>query len=481
MRFLRRRELSVGVNFLSNDFDNRRLSHQRQVGPHLPHGVLVQGHGFVHLGAELTGVRHEHVLDRFRGCPGDFLQPWGDFLVEVSDAVGEESALVAVEHAEDPVVIRHHLQDVLAQEPVLFALRRELGALVRRLFLQTLPQADFGEEAHELLVKVHGDAAILLGGQEPGVEPLRDRRLDPRLHVLAPLLVRRLDVLFNRGQRLLEARLELVELSHRREQLARHLQLGPRLGQPVVQLLGPHRAARVPRHARVYRRVHTLRIELFPDGNQLFRVRGIELHGLLLDVSLHADPPRHLVQCLQRLRLTFQPGRRRQRGRVHRDRALVQILDPFLELVVIVVPGSRLDVHEVVIESSQRIYQLDKVVFNLRHRLRNLRALGPSKHRRGHPALTRELFLRLAHLHQVLTPLHERVDLREQRSFPEIPPSGRVVPRFSVHGALRGLVHSLPRLTSRDGVPQCVLATRQVGTVQHVAHVHVRGAPVNHL
>ena len=59
----------------------------------------------------------------------------GDFLVEVSDAIGKERPLVRVEHSQDPVVVGHHLQHVLAQETVFFALRRELGALVRRLLL----------------------------------------------------------------------------------------------------------------------------------------------------------------------------------------------------------------------------------------------------------------------------------------------------------------------------------------------------------
>ena len=62
VRLLRRGEFTVGVNFLSDDFDHRSLRHEREVLPHFSHSVLVQGHRLVHLGAKFPGVRHEHVL-----------------------------------------------------------------------------------------------------------------------------------------------------------------------------------------------------------------------------------------------------------------------------------------------------------------------------------------------------------------------------------------------------------------------------------
>mmetsp|Transcript_13472 Transcript_13472/g.52940 ORF Transcript_13472/g.52940 Transcript_13472/m.52940 type:complete len:286 (-) Transcript_13472:715-1572(-) len=162
-------------------------------------------------------------------------------------------------------------------------------------------------------------------------------------------------------------------------------------------------------------------------------------------------------------------------------RALVERLDSLLERVVIVVPGGRLDVHEVVVETAERFHQLDEIPLDIGHLPGDLRAFRSRKHRRSDATLARKLLLRLAHLHQVFASLNEGVDLRKERSLAEIPPPGFVVPRPAVHGALRGHVARLPRLPRGDGVPQRLLAVPQVGTVQDVLHRNVPAAPVDHL
>ena len=248
-----------------------------------------------------------------------------------------------------------------------------------------------------------------------------------------------------------------------------------------MQLLGPHRAARVPRHARVHRRVAPLGVELFPDRHKLFGELPVQSDDLLLDVKLDADSSRHLVESLEGLSLPLEPGRGVERGRVHLYRALVERLDSLLERVVIVVPGGRLDVHEVVVETAERFHQLDEIPLDIGHLPGDLWAFRSRKHRRSDAALARELLLRLAHLHQVFASLNEGVDLRKERSLAEIPPPGFVVPRPAVHGALRGHVARLPRLPRGDGVPQRLLAVPQVGAVQDVPHGDVPAAPVDHL
>ena len=246
----------------------------------------------------------------------------------------------------------------------------------------------------------------------------------------------------------------------------------------------PHRRARAPRHARVHGRVLPVRVEEPFGGGELVGERREELRSQ--PVGAPTDGRRsewidaHRSKRIDRI---DERGEVRARALTRRGHGVLEthleILHAAREGVEVVVPRSRRDVQRGArAPRAQRAGTLLEALPDVGEALGRLGAGGPAED--GRRGARRELRLRVAHLEQVLAPLLERVQLREQRARRPGPAHGGVVVMPLVHGGARKLEGRLPRVARLDGGVQSINSFTHV-PVQDIRHGHVPRAPPHHL
>ena len=111
----------------------------------------------------MTPTGADELFGRLDLGPGELVKARLDPLVQVLDALLKQAPLLVAQRADDPVVVLHDRQHILARDQNLLLAGEHLRAVGGNLHLQPLPVVDLGEQLEDLGTQVDVDHAVDFG------------------------------------------------------------------------------------------------------------------------------------------------------------------------------------------------------------------------------------------------------------------------------------------------------------------------------